>query len=99
MRNTNILYNMPDMYILRSTSGTWERVETRKLRDKIPASREIICEKHVNKFSGNQCEGQKIVENMRQSWVKSSLLLQKVQGEAEQTRIKEGNRIKRPRFS
>jgi len=58
-----------------------------------------VSQKHVRKFSGNQCDGQKIVENMRQSWVSSSLLLQKIQGEAEQNRIQEGNRIKRPRFS
>jgi len=32
--------NMPDIYILRSTSNVWERVVTRRLRDEIPASRE-----------------------------------------------------------
>jgi len=52
-----------------------------------------------NTFSRNQCQAMKIIENMRQSWVKSSLHLKAALRQAEERRIAEGNRRRRPRHS
>jgi len=50
-------------------------------------------------FSANQCQGQQIIENMRQTWVKSSSELMRTQKEAEDIRISQGVTIKKRRFN
>jgi len=50
-------------------------------------------------FSGNQFKGMQIIVNMRQRWVKSLLHLQETLKKAEECRIAEEKRIKRPRFN
>lgn len=58
-----------------------------------------VSSKNRNTFSPNQCQGQQIVEDMRNSWVQTSSILKNVLKEAELRRIEQGKVIKKPRFS